>query len=98
MNVNYTLQDIHFEWDNRKVSLNWRKHHVSFEQACEVFFDPFVCAMEDELINGELREAVIGMMENWQLLYVVFLIQGDTIRLISARFATRPERRRYEDR
>jgi len=42
MDVKYALHGINFEWDSKKAAANLRKHTISFEFACEVFFDPFV--------------------------------------------------------
>ena len=96
MKVIYTPQGIPFEWESSKAAVNQQKHRVAFEVACEVFFDPFLQRDEDEFVDGELRERVVGMTENWQLLYVVYTLRNDTIRLISARPATRQERKMYE--
>ena len=97
MNVTYTLHDITFEWDSQKADENLRKHNVSFETACEAFFDPFVLWLDEEVVEGEVREIIIGMTVNWRLLYVVYVMHDDTIRLISARKVTKAERKRYED-
>lgn len=84
-------------WDAEKASGNAGKHGVSFEVACEVFFDPFI-RVEHASAGGEQREAAIGLTENWTLLFVVHMLrEGDTIRIISARPATAQERRTYED-
>ncbi|MGC1378968.1 MAG: BrnT family toxin [Anaerolineales bacterium] len=97
MNVKYSLHNIAFEWDSSKAAANLRKHSVTFELACEAFFDPFVCYLDDEVIEGELRETIIGLSANWQLLYVVYVMRDDMIRLISARLVTNPERETYEN-
>jgi hypothetical protein len=65
--------------------------------ACEAFFDPFVCYLDDETIDGELRETIIGLSSNWQLLYVVYVMRGDIIRIISVRLVTNVERETYEN-
>jgi uncharacterized DUF497 family protein len=49
-----------FVWDSEKASTNLAKHGISFEDACQVFFDPFF-KMEDASIPNEQREAVIGL-------------------------------------
>ena len=96
MDVTFEFQGQVFEWDSKKASTNLRKHHVSFEKACEVLFDPFVC-MVDASDQGEAREAAIGLTEDWALLFVVLVErQEDAIRIISARRATPLERREYE--
>ena len=98
MNVSHSLHDINFEWDSRKASANLRKHGVSFETACEVFFDPFFRVQDAGLVEGEPREAVIGLTINWRLLYVIYMTrQEDVIRIVSARPATAQERKLYED-
>jgi hypothetical protein len=97
MNVKYSLHNIAFEWDSSKATANLRKHSVTFELACEAFFDPFVCYLDDEVIEGELRETIIGLSTNWQLLYVVYAMRDDMIRLVSARLVTNPERETYEN-
>jgi len=97
MNVRYSLRNIAFEWDSRKAVSNFRKHNVSFELACEAFFDPFVCFLEDDTVEGELRETIIGLSTTWQLLYVVYVLRDDIIRIISARLVTKSEREAYEN-
>ena len=97
MNVRYTLHKIIFEWDSRKAATNLRKHDISFELACEAFFDPFVCYLDDETIEGEVRETIMGLTTTWQLLYVVYVLRDDIIRMISARVTTNIERETYEN-
>jgi uncharacterized DUF497 family protein len=53
--------------------------------------------MSDEVIAGELRETILGLTTTWQLLYVVYILRDDIIRIISARFATNVEREVYEN-
>ena len=62
----------------------------------ELFFDPFVVPLDNEIINSEERHLAVGMTVNWQVLYVVYVWRGDAIRLISARLATAHERKIYE--
>lgn len=98
MDVAYTLHDINFEWDSRKAAANLRKHEISFEVACEVFFDPFLRVEDAGIIEGEPREAVVGLTITWRLFYVVYAMREDeVIRIISARSATETERKQYED-
>jgi uncharacterized DUF497 family protein len=97
MNVRYSLHNIAFEWDSRKAAANFRKHNVSCELACEAFFDPFVYYLEEETIDGELRETIIGLSTTWQLLYVVYVLRDDIIRIITARSVTKAEREAYEN-
>lgn len=96
MDVRYELQGQLFAWDAAKAAANLHKHHVSFEKACEVFFDPFVRVV-DASDQDESREAAIGLTEDWTPLFVVHVVRlGDKIRIISARKATPSERREYE--
>ena len=97
MKITFTLNNVTFEWDSDKASLNLLKHHIPFELACEALFDPFALWWEEEVVRGELRESIIGMTETWKLLYVVYVMRKDRIRLISAREVTHAERKRYED-
>ncbi len=81
-----------FVWDERKAIENRGKHGVSFETACEAFFDP-AYASEDASVDEESRWAVIGMTSLHELLYVVHVEREG----LSAREATKRERRIYED-
>ena len=97
MRISYELRGVSFEWDSEKADANIQKHGVSFPTACETFFDPFVRIL-DASAPAESREAAIGYSEGEQLLYVVHVIRHEEIiRLISAREATREERRQYEN-
>ena len=97
MDLHFLFNGQHFVWDTEKASGNVSKHGVSFETACQFFFDPFI-RMEDASAGEENRDAAIGLTEDWALLFVVHILrEGDTIRIISARPATAHERRTYED-
>ena len=85
-----------FEWDSEKAAINLRKHNVTFQEASEVFFDPFFCLV-DATAEDEAREAAIGYTERSRLLFIVHVVrQEQTIRIISARPATTEEREIYE--
>jgi uncharacterized DUF497 family protein len=97
MDVHFIYGGQRFCWDSEKARSNLVKHGVRFEQACEVFFDPFVRLL-DATPEDEAREAALGLTEEWTLLFVVHLVrEEETIRIISARPATREERRLYEN-
>ena len=96
MDEKYSLRGIEFEWDVEKAAINRQKHNISFIEASELFFDPFIMPFDDEIIDGEVRFTAVGMTTDWQILYVVYVWRGDVIRLISARLATIHERRNYE--
>jgi len=86
-----------FRWDMEKAHLNFAKHGIRFEQACEVFVDPLVKFL-DATAEDEAREAVLGLTEDWTHLFVVHVVrEPGVIRIVSARQATREERRTYED-
>jgi len=97
MDLHFLYHGQRFVWDSEKASFNVSKHGVSFEDACQVFFDRFI-HIEDASVDEENRDAAIGMTEDWMLLLVVHIQrEGGTIRIISARPATAQERRSYED-
>lgn len=98
MDVTYTLNGIHFVWDDNKAVRNLHKHNgLAFERAAQAFFDPFLRVV-DSSRNNEERDAVIGMDDGWNLLFVVHIqFEDDRIRLISARESTRTERKYYEN-
>jgi hypothetical protein len=97
MDIHFLFHGQRFVWDAEKASANISKHGVSFEAACQVFFDPFVC-LEDASAGEEARDAAIGLTEDWTMLFVVHMVrEGEAIRIISARPATTRERRLYED-
>ncbi len=97
MKINYQLNKIAFEWDSNKAEINLRKHGVSFETASEVFEDPFLQVIDEQIIDNELREVVIGITSTWRLLYVVYVMREEVIRLISVRPVTNAERKSYEN-
>jgi len=97
MAVRFSMQGIRFEWDARKAKVNRRKHGVGFREACEAFFDPFLKPIEGTRAEGEAREAILGLTLKWQLLHVTFVEHEEVFRVISARQASRTERRVYED-
>jgi hypothetical protein len=86
-----------FVWDPKKAASNLAKHKVSFEQAAEVFDDP-AALYELDVQHGEQRDVVIGMSAAAGVLFVVSIERDDgrTIRIISARRATKRERVTYE--
>ncbi len=95
--ITHVVQEILFEWDIQKAIANVGKHRVSFEAACDAFFDPFLYVVdEEEYIVDELREKIIGMTDDWRLLFVVYVMKDERIRLISAREATNTEKVLYE--
>ncbi|MBE9016357.1 hypothetical protein C7Y66_05535 [Chroococcidiopsis sp. CCALA 051] len=87
-----------FEWNPDKAKLNGEKHNVSFEEAATVFNDPLSVTFPDpDHSVGESRYVIIGVSRFGQLLIVAHTDRGEKIRIISARKATRQERRFYEE-
>jgi len=89
-----------FEWDPQKNQANIRNHRVSFETASLVFHDPNIVYRTDEKHSDpEQRDIAIGAAGSVGVLFVVNTIRGDVeqevIRIISARPATKAERREY---
>ena len=85
---------IKFEWDSAKASANLRKHRVSFEEARSAFYDEFaVQFFDDNHSSDEERFLLLGMSTGARLLLVCHCEReaGDTIRILSARKATKRE-------
>ena len=90
---------IKFEWDTAKASSNKKKHGVSFEEAQSVFYDEFaVQFFDDENSVSEDRFLMLGFSDNARLLIVCHCErdQGNIIRIISARKATKKEGNYYQ--
>jgi uncharacterized protein len=93
-----------FEWDSAKAASNLRKHRISFEIAMRVFADPQAYSDQDRIEDGEQRWQTLGRVVGRLLLLVAHTVSEveeegravEVIRIISARAATRKERRRYE--
>jgi uncharacterized DUF497 family protein len=96
MDIIYQLQGVSFEWDADKAQSNIEKHGVTFEEAAEVFFDPFYQS-GDATEEGEPREFILGYSLAPRLLLIVYLERRERTRIISARPATRHERKLYEE-
>jgi uncharacterized protein len=93
VDVHYELNGTTFVWDQEKARSNITAHDgITFEQAAEVFFDPFF-RLVDATRNEEARDAVIGFDTLGRLLFVVHIeVEDESIRIISARKATPQER------
>lgn len=87
-----------FEWDRDKSKRNLKKHGVSFEEASTIFADPLARTIHDPLHSEqEDRYVSVGESRRQRILVVVFTERGDNIRIISARVATRRERKDREE-
>jgi uncharacterized DUF497 family protein len=91
-----------FEWDEVKAAANLRKHGVAFELASTVFADPRILTVADlEHSGSDERWFSIGCASNGAMLSIAYVwdessLETTTIRVISARKATRSEIRYYE--
>ena len=90
---------LRFEWDPDQADSNLQKHDVSFLEAATVFGDPLGGIIDDpDHSTTEARFLIMGVSEKSRLLVVVFTEENDTIRIISARQASKSERHQYEER
>jgi uncharacterized protein len=93
-------RETRFEWDARKARENLRKHGVDFTLAMRIFADPHILTEIDETERGELRYWSIGEVSGRVLVVVHTTVEEEDveiIRIVSARKATRSERRDYEE-
>ena len=89
---------LEFEWDVKKATSNLKKHGISFEEAATVFGDPLGRILADPRHSTkEDRCVLLGRSKEQQLLVVMYVERNDAIRIISARQATRRERKEYEE-
>lgn len=87
-----------FEWDTAKAAPNVRKHGVSFDEAGSVFLDQLAVSGPDpDHSVGESRYITFGVSSLGRLLAVSHTYRPGAIRIISARRATRAERKIYEE-
>jgi uncharacterized protein len=89
---------LEFEWDSRKARTNLAKHKVSFEEAATVFGDPLGRIVADPRHSAvEERLVLLGVSNKRRLLAIMYIERAEAVRIISARRATRPEKRDYEE-
>jgi uncharacterized DUF497 family protein len=87
-----------FEWDANKQQQNQQKHKISFEEATTVWTDPLALIAPDPTHSvTEKREWIIGQSYESLILVVVFTMREETIRIISARPASKSERKKYAE-
>lgn len=84
------------QWDPQKAASNLEKHGVDFADAVGVLEDEWALTLKEEEVEGEQRFVTMGTDFLGRVLVVVYTYRADAIRLISARAATRKERRAYE--
>lgn len=87
-----------FEYDAAKAALNFKKHGLTFEEAATIFGDPMAYTFADpDHSVGEERWLVLGMSHSARLFAVIYTHRGEKYRIISARLATKRERKIYEE-
>ncbi|GJQ34144.1 MAG: hypothetical protein JETCAE01_01540 [Anaerolineaceae bacterium] len=92
------MEDTEFEWDDEKAECNLKKHGVSFDEAATIFNDPNIATILDpDHSEHEERFVSIGSSVIARLLTVIHTFRKTRIRLISARKATKAEKKRYEN-
>lgn len=88
---------LEFERDEKKAAVNSSKHRVSFGEAATVFGDPFSLTYDDpDHSLAEARFITIGLSDKGKVIMVSHTDRGRKVRLISARKATKSERKYYE--
>ena len=92
------MDDLHFEWDEAKNRSNRANHGVSFEEATGAFFDPNALLIDDPDHSGEEDRFILLGSSTVRLLVVCHCYRGNTIRIISARRASRREWAHYMSR
>lgn len=94
------LPVMNITWDPNKAKVNFKKHGVRFSDAEMVLYDSFALTLEEHIVASERRYVTVGADAIGRILAVVYSCRSDrsdTIRLISARKATRGERKQYEE-
>lgn len=87
-----------FEWDAQKAKANHKKHGVSFEEAATVFGDFLSLTIPDYQHSfAESRYSTIGVSHYGKTIVVIHEDKGDNVRVISARLATKYEKKSYEE-
>ncbi len=89
---------LQFEWDDKKANINNRKHGISFEEATTAFADELSITIDDPLHSqDEDRLILIGQSKFMKTLIVTHVEKRESIRIISARKATKKEQNFYEE-
>ena len=88
---------MHVEWNPAKAASNLAKHGISFADVEPAFYDQFALSMPDTTTTNENRFVLVGTDALGRVVFVSYTYRADSIRLISARQATRRERKTYEE-
>jgi uncharacterized DUF497 family protein len=86
-----------FDWDEGNKQKNWEKHKVEYTECEEVFFNtPLLISEDTKHSSQEKRNYALGRTDTNRMLFLVFTVRGDKIRIISARDQSKKERKIYE--
>jgi len=97
MEIDKLLHATGFEWDDGNIDKNWIKHGVSPSECEQMFFNqPLVVAEDSVHSEAEERLFALGRTDNERLLFTVFTVRKDKIRIISARDMSSKERKVYK--
>ena len=86
-----------FEWDTKKQFTNIRKHGIDFEDVVEILLGDTLMMEDARFDYGERRFVSLGLLRG-RVIYVIHTGESGLIRIISARKATKRERKHYEER
>jgi uncharacterized protein len=87
-----------FEWDEGNIRKNWERHRVSHIECEEIIFNrPIIVKKDEPHSTSEDRYFVLGKTDAGRLLFTVFTLRANKIRIISARDMNRKERKIYEE-
>jgi uncharacterized DUF497 family protein len=86
-----------FEWDEEKNKQNIKDHGFGFDRAKSIFNYPYLARVDDRFDYAETRLLALGLMEGISIIAVAFSYREENIRIISARKATKQERRAYNE-
>ena len=87
---------LYFEWDSHKAISNFKKHKISFEEACTIFNDQrSITILDPDHSHDEVREITIGVSRNMMILVVSHTDRLGRVRIISARKANKKEQKQY---
>jgi len=88
-------REVSFDWDEWNIRKNWEKHRVSPAECEDVFFNGPIVEADSQHSQQELRYVSYGSTDQRRLLFIVFMIRREKIRVISARDVHRKEREVY---
>jgi uncharacterized DUF497 family protein len=87
-----------FDWDEGNLLKNWEKHRVTASECEQVFFNrPLVAGMDPSHSKTEDRYHALGVTDAGRLLFIVFTVRQNKIRVISARDMNRRERKVFDE-